>query len=418
MGDLVKDPLNPHVAASARVLVVDDSRAQRRVVTLGLRKLGHHVVEAESGADALIRIAEQPPDIIISDWMMPGMSGLDLCRAIRGREAEGYIYFILLTSKSEAADIAHGLDIGADDFLTKPVGLDELRARLVAGARIIAMERALTEKTRAIRTALEEIQTLYAEIDRDMIAGRALQRSLLPPPEARFGPARVTRLLQSSGHLGGDLVSYFPVGGATLGFYGLDVSGHGIASALMTARLAGFLSRAAPEQNVALEPDGTGGWRGLPPQQVARRLNDEVLSELDTDQYFTMVFGYLDLADGSLSLVQAGHPHPALQRAGGRVELLGRGGLPIGLIPGADYEPVSARLAPGDRLLLVSDGVTECAQEDGTMLEDEGLRALMGEHREARGPAFLDALRASLRSFSGQEDLSDDVSALMIEMDP
>jgi sigma-B regulation protein RsbU (phosphoserine phosphatase) len=123
----------PAAAGRMRVLIVDDSKAQRRILAVQLARWGYRVSEAESGEAALALCEEQGFDIVLSDWMMPGMTGLELCKAFRALPREGYGYFILLTSKSEKTEIASGLENGADDFLAKPVNSDELRARLRAG---------------------------------------------------------------------------------------------------------------------------------------------------------------------------------------------------------------------------------------------------------------------------------------------
>ncbi|MBV6637015.1 MAG: response regulator, partial [Mameliella sp.] len=122
--------------AIQRVLVVDDSRAQLKMVETMVRRWGYEVMTADSGHQALEIVRRTPPDLILSDWMMPGMTGLEFCRHFRGLSQNGYGYFILLTSKSEKGDIAKGLDAGADDFLTKPVNAHELCARIKAGERI------------------------------------------------------------------------------------------------------------------------------------------------------------------------------------------------------------------------------------------------------------------------------------------
>ena len=126
-------------AARRRILVVDDSTPQRRVLAKLLRGWGYGVVEAASGAEALDIVVRSDIDIILSDWVMPGMSGVEFCRSFRALERRRYGYFVLLTSKSGKEDVALGLDSGADDFLTKPVNGDELRARLLAGERIVGM---------------------------------------------------------------------------------------------------------------------------------------------------------------------------------------------------------------------------------------------------------------------------------------
>ncbi len=107
--------------AIRQVLVVDDSRLQRRILSASLKRWGFDVREAETATEALDICREFPPDLVMSDWMMPGMSGPEFCREFRQMVRDTYGYFILLTSKSEKDAIAHGLDAGADDFLTKPV---------------------------------------------------------------------------------------------------------------------------------------------------------------------------------------------------------------------------------------------------------------------------------------------------------
>ncbi len=224
-------------AATIRtVLVVDDSRLQRRILASSLKKWGFEVVEAESGERAMEICTAELPDLVLSDWMMPGMSGLDFCRGFRALPHEGYGYFILLTSKSEKNEIAQGLDAGADDFLTKPVNSDELRARISAGARILGMQRELSEKNRLISDTLDQLQGAYDKIDKDLIQAKKIQESLVPELTRQFGASRVSLLLKPCGHIGGDLVGMFAPGPDHVGFYSIDVSGHGITSAMMTAQ--------------------------------------------------------------------------------------------------------------------------------------------------------------------------------------
>ena len=414
--------------APRRVLVVDDSRLQRRILVSLLARPGLEVIQAESGEEALAVLRERPVDIVLSDWMMPGMSGLDLCRALRepgrgGGEADDYVYFILLTSKGEKAEVAEGLRVGADDFLTKPVDKAELAARIVAGERILAMQHELQETNRKRGEALEKVRALNAAIDRDLRQSRALQHSLVREWERDFGVAEVTLLLHSSGHVGGDLVGFFPTGPGRVGLYGIDVSGHGITSALMSARLEGYLTSRALDRNVALSrEDGAG----RPPDEVARTLNDLTLSEMETETYFTMLYADVDLRDGRVRFAQAGHPPPLVLRADGRAEFAGDGGLPIGLIEGAEWDEHALRLGPGDRLLVYSDGVTECEDGAGAMLDEDGLARMARARAGLRGRPFLDALLADLRDHAGlchchSDSLeegcvfADDVSMVLLE---
>ena len=404
----------PAERAIRNVLVVDDSRAQRFLVVSALRNSGFNVLQASSGAEALAICGEVEVDLVLSDWMMPGMTGIEFCRALRHANPERYIYFILLTSKTDKGAVAEGLEVGADDFLPKPVDTGELRARIKAGERVLAMERALRANNQLLSDTLERLQQLYDTLDRDLIEARSLQQSLLREREMRFDAGRVSMLLRPSGHIGGDMVGCFEINHRLLGLYSFDVSGHGVASALMTTRLAGLLSGASAEQNIAIcaGPDGPGG---RDPAEVALAMNRLLLSEIQTERYVTLGYAEIDRGNGRVRMVQAGHPHPAVQHADGSVSFLGEGGLPIGLIDEAEFESFEMQLQPGERLLLLSDGVIECANAEGEQLGEEGLERILIELMDLRGMALLEALMWELARFSGSEDFTDDVSCALFE---
>lgn len=398
-----------------RVLIVDDSRLQRRILTAQLAKWDYEVVEADSVAAALAAHDEAPADLVISDWVMPERDGLDLCRELR--ERDGFVYFILLTAKSESAEIAEGLSAGADDFLSKPVSNAELRARIASGARILSMHRALSATNARLGETLEELQRLDALVQRDLEEGRRLQRSLVPPPTATIGRAELSVMLHSSGKVGGDLVGYFPTGRDRIGAYGIDVSGHGITSALITARLKGFLSDGKQSQNLAVRHVADDVRYGYPPAMVAARLNEVSLEEMETEHYFTMVYAELDMRSGDCRFVQAGHPPPLILRADGGMDFVGGGGLPVGLLPDATYEEERTHLAPGDRLLIYSDGLTECEGPDG-MLEEAGLMRLLEPLAGLPGAELLDGLHAALGVHAAGTSFADDLSALLVDYVP
>ncbi|ATE98806.1 putative response regulator [Phaeobacter gallaeciensis] len=400
-----------------RVLVVDDSRLQRRILVASLKKWGFEVVEAESGEAAMEICESDPPDLILSDWMMPGMNGLEFCRAFRAQSQDNYSYFILLTSKSEKNEVAQGLDAGADDFLTKPVSSDELRARISAGERILRMQRELSEKNRIVSDTLDELQRVYDAIDKDLIQARKIQESLVPELSRDFGSSTVSLLLKPCGHIGGDLVGMFSPGVNRIGFYSVDVSGHGITSAMMTARLGGYLSSTYFDQNVGMEKRFNRFYALRQPEEVASLLNARLIADTGIEEYFTMAYCIVDLRSGVLKMVQAGHPHPLLIRKDGSTEFIGKGGVPVGLVPDITYSQEDVVMEKGDRLLLYSDGFTEARLENGEMLEAEGLVELIGKcNAEQTGQEFLDDLYWNLTQvMSSQYGLEDDVSATLFE---
>ncbi len=395
------------------ILVVDDSKAQRRLLTRTLEKWGFESVEAASGQEALDLCRVTSFDVIISDWMMPGMSGAEFCRKFRAL-SDAPTFFVLLTAQTEREVLAEGLESGADDFLSKPFHAVELRARLRAGQRIVQAQKALAGRNLELSKTLEELSDAYAAIERDLKGARSFQEALVPERYVSFGAMDVTLLLQSSGHVGGDLVGYFPVRDGEVAVFSVDVSGHGVASALMTARIAGYLSASSPERNIALRQAGDG-YEIVPLAEVCAKLNALLLMDAESDQYLTMAIAHVKLDTGEVELCQAGHPSPVIQRAGGGTEFLELWSTPIGLIEDCEFATVSFALGAGDRLVIYSDGVTECPDGGGDLLEEEGFEEILAAHASDRGNALMDRLLDRLRQYHGGRDFPDDVSAVVVQ---
>lgn len=367
-----------------------------------LGRWGYDVAQAASGQQALALAQEGRFDIVLSDWVMPGMSGPDFCRAFRALQCDSYSYFVLISAKSGTAAVADGLESGADDFLTKPIDPAELQARLHAGERILQMQTELQQRNR-------DLERLYDALQRDLAEARRLQLSLIPDTVIPMNGAEAVFLMQPSGHLGGDLVGWFPLEQGRIALFSIDVSGHGVASALMAARLAALLSGRSRDQNVAFL-DG----RPLPPDAVVERLNRLLCADQQGDLYLTMIYADVDLTDGTVELVQAGHPHPLHLSRHHPPVWIGDGGFPVGMVANATFPSVSLRLKPGDRLAIPSDGITECPGPGGDLGTD-GLALILHHNRTLRGQSLHDALRSSLADHARTTDLPDDVSAVIFD---
>jgi two-component system cell cycle response regulator len=127
-----------------KILIAEDDAVSRTVLRRAVEKLGHECLVAEDGERAWELYKENPElDVIISDWMMPGMDGLELCRRVRDEERRGYAYFVFLTALGEREHLRAGLEAGADDYLSKPLDRDELQVRLISALRVTGLHRRL-----------------------------------------------------------------------------------------------------------------------------------------------------------------------------------------------------------------------------------------------------------------------------------
>lgn len=195
-----------------QILIADDERSLRLILSKALRKWGYDTVEAENGAEAIsILNGENPPMIVILDWMMPQINGIEVLRKIRAEERELPFYIIMLTSKNEKSDIIEGLNEGADDYLAKPFDLGELRARINSGKRIVELQKELVDSKKKLEYQLEHdlltgvysrrfiMEKLNREIARSMRTGSSFAVAICDIDHFK-------KINDSYGHQAGDIV--------------------------------------------------------------------------------------------------------------------------------------------------------------------------------------------------------------------
>jgi diguanylate cyclase (GGDEF)-like protein len=171
-----------------RILVADDDPISRLIAQTALRNLGHQCHTVTDGAQAWDAFQSGHPDVVISDWMMPGLNGLELCRNIRDIAPEGYTYFIMVTSQRSLDQVIDGMTAGADDYLVKPLNTDDLQGRLIAAARVTSLHRQLTDQRSELEGLNEELTAIAR---RDPLTGLGNRRAL--QEDLELLEARVTR---------------------------------------------------------------------------------------------------------------------------------------------------------------------------------------------------------------------------------
>ncbi len=257
----------------------------------------------------------------------------------------------------------------------------------------------------------ERVQTLVLHELEEMAR---LQKEVLPPRDSTIGGCRFDWAFHSAAFGGGDTLGFFALDDAHVGFYALDVIGPGMLPSLFSLILRNFLSPESEKGGKLLNRRATDpDRRVLTPPEVVRQLTRRFYLGGETNPYFTLVYGTLGVATGSGRLVRAGYPPPLHLSARGAVELKPEGHA-IGLFPETDMPVAEFHLDKGDRLVLASDGVTECTDSEGAPFGMQRLKETMLANRERSLREAVDAVDAALREWR-TGDFGDDVSLLALE---
>ncbi|WP_088890546.1 PP2C family protein-serine/threonine phosphatase [Leptolyngbya ohadii] len=364
----------------AKILVIDDDPLICLTVEKVLRRDGHEVMTASGGREGLEQAKQLQPALIICDWNMPGIDGLEVCRQLKSEPRLNTTFFILLTARMAIQDRIDGLNNGADDFLSKPVDLGELKARVGAGLRLHQLNQDLRLQKQRLEDELSE--------------AAAYVRSLLPVPmqgevavEARFIP---------SSQLGGDCFDYFWLDANHLVLYLLDVSGHGLGAALPSVILLNRLrSQSLPEVDFR-QPDA-----------VLTALNQSFQMDSQNQKFFTIWYGVYQPHSRQLTYASAGHP-PAvlLTQTSEAPQLLRTPNFPIGMVEELEVYCSTTTVPAHSTLYLYSDGAYDVQHASLAWGLEDFIRLLAEAQPQTDLDQLLDRLFAQFEDRSLSDDLA------------
>ncbi|HEY1470015.1 MAG TPA: SpoIIE family protein phosphatase [Candidatus Acidoferrum sp.] len=393
-----------------KILIAEDDELSRRLLEKKLLDWKHIVFTTNNGQDAWEILQEEEIDLIFSDWNMPRLDGLELCQRIRRScDFAKYTYIILCTGKHEPQERWRALEAGADDFLLKPVDFLELEVRLRAVERHVRLQKELARQNSELRELNEELGSIHRVIQEDLEAAVAAQVEMLPSPIVVPGVLNVDWLYLPARDLAGDMFGYELEDGSRLTFFHLDVAGRGIPAALLSISVMKFLT------------PGHAGWKNggadgvaitRSPASIVAELNDKFLSE--TQRYFTICCGDLDLETGLVRLCQAGQPSPIRIRDD-RVACEPVKGFPVGLWHPMQYEETQLQLSRGEQLILYSDGVTGNTNHDGQRLGERRWLEALAEINQRDRKQFPQESQRLLLEWHGGSEFEDDVSILRLQ---
>ena len=403
------DKPNRAAGQLANILVVDDTAANLQVLAGMLKDRGYKVRPVPSGKLALLAVGREPPDLILLDINMPEMNGYEVCARLKADDRFKGIPIIFISALTEQLDKVKAFAIGGVDYVTKPFQMEELHARVETHLKI-----------RRLQIELERANVRLADangrMSRDLKAAAKIQESFLPREVPRVPGTDFAWIYRPCDELAGDGLNIIELGGDKVGLYVLDVSGHGVASALLSVTLSRLLSPPSEPSSILIR-DGEVGDRFdiTPPTEVAARLNRLFPFDSATGKFTTMVYGILNAATGEFRYVSAGHPGPVHVPTGADPVILESEGFPIGLANDA-YEERSVRLGAGDRLYLYSDGVPEAVDPAGAQFGNSRLLEAIGQGRSDSLEESVVALIGKVARWHGSESPRDDISILAVEL--
>ncbi len=377
-----------------KILVVDDEpdleplmlQRMRRAIRRGV----YEFVFARNGIEALQKLDEQDDiDMVLSDINMPEMDGLTLLEQIPSVNPD--IRAVIISAYGDMQNIRTAMNRGAFDFVTKPLDFDDLR---------ITVDRTLqhVEEWREALKSRDRLVTLQNELD---VASK-MQQSILPTAFPSGSNYRVFGTMEPARNVGGDFYDVVRLQDDQIGLAIADVSGKGVPAALFMMSSRTLLKGAA----ISFQEPGA----------VLSEVNNLIQEDDTAGMFVTMLYATYSPSTGEFAYASGGHDPPLVVHADGSSTLLPlTGGIAVGVVPGVEYRQESYTLAPGDTVILYTDGVTEATNMDDELLGIDGVREHFGpghlsSDAETTG---MEVMRVVLE-FTGDAPQHDDVTCLTL----
>jgi sigma-B regulation protein RsbU (phosphoserine phosphatase) len=379
-----------------KILVVDDEIDLEPLVRQKFRRQirdgVYDFLFALNGLEALAKLLEFPEiGIILSDINMPEMDGLTLLTKLKELKNPG-LKTVIVSAYGDMENIRTAMNRGAFDFVTKPVNFDDLE---------ITINKTL-EEILLIRQSQDEHDQLIS-IRQDLNTAREIQQAILPktfPPYPNRTDFDIYASMVAAKEVGGDFFDFFMIDNDRIGFVIGDVSGKGVPAAIFMA-VSRTLIRAT-------------GLKGIPASECMHYVNNLLCNESVSCMFVTVFYGILNTATGELDYVNAGHNPPYLLTAHGMKKVEMTGGAILGCVENFQYNSRKITLAPGERIFLFTDGVTEAFTKNDEAYGDERLELFLQQHPGYSIEELVKGVLSEVNQHSMDVPQSDDITLLSI----
>jgi sigma-B regulation protein RsbU (phosphoserine phosphatase) len=383
----------------AIILAVDDTLENLDVVR-DILTPQYFVMVATNGPTALKIVKKKPPDLILLDIMMPDMSGYEVCERLKSDNKTKNIPVIFLTAMSQTMDESSGFELGAADYITKPVNSPILKARVKTH---LALKKSMDKLEKAYAVIKHQKERMEDELN----VGHDIQMSMLPlvfPPYPDRDEFSINALLKPAREVGGDFYDFFFVSKDEICLVIGDVSGKGVPGALFMAVTKTMIKSSA------------AGDRS--PASIVTRVNDELSADNPKSMFVTLFLGIANVKTGKFNYTNAGHNPPYILNQ--KAELLclqDRDGPVIGAVDGIAYKENEISFSKNDILLLFTDGVTEAMNPAGDLYSDNRLEVFLNSKKALPTDRLTNEVLASVEEFAAGAEQADDITLLAFSMD-
>ncbi len=380
----------PALSAPKLILIVDDTPLNLGVISGALKDF-YKTKVATNGEKALaLASADEKPDLILLDVMMPGMDGYEVCSRLKADPTTCEIPVIFLTGQTSVEDETRGFEVGAVDYVHKPFSPAVVKARVRSHILLREARAQLAERLLTISNELE--------------MARQIQLSILPHSLPKLPGLDIAARFLPMTSVAGDFYDFIQIDGTHLGVLIADVSGHGLPSALIASMLQVALTA---QVGHASEP-----------AKVLFGLNRALCGKF-TYNFVTAAYVYVDLEKNLMRYAGAGHP-PVLQwrNATGKTAKILENGLILGMFEEATYEALELTLEAGDRHILYTDGILEAANPAEELYGADRFMRFMEANKSLAADPFADALLAEITNWTGlsaDQGQQDDITLLLFD---
>lgn len=372
-----------------KVLVVDDTELNLRLISKLVASEGHLAITACNGEEAIEKYLGEAPDLILMDVMMPVMDGYQATARIRELAGDKWIPVIFLSAKAQDQDQVKGLEVGGDDYLTKPVNLTVLKAKIKAMQRIAEMQRVIAENAEQLaryREDNEREQTLAQHLLAKIIHNEEINNPL------------IRHWLLPTANFSGDIIAAAATPGGVLHIILADGTGHGLSAAI----------NAMPVTEVFYGMTE----KGFSISSIAQELNRKIKQILPTERFVAATLASIDLTKRAIRIWNGGAPTAMLVSTDGKILHRWRStNPPLGILDSEDFDGQTEAYYWHEeaQLIVYSDGVAEAENNSGERFGNEQIVQALSC---AGAQNQFSSLKQSLEKFLGEKPGLDDISLI------